>query len=168
MDEKHPKNIDKRPKRRKDRDNPYEIFTVGINTDNPHYYTSFVDNHGVQMCIEIQKELFDVLNQFELDDLTYLNEMDRHYEKFELSESSLNKRAVISQESVEEIVSRELDNEALYKAIFMLSEMQRKRLILYYFCDMTYQQIADLEGCTYQTIQKSMEKSKNKIKKFLI
>lgn len=34
MDEKHPKNIDKRPKRRKDRDNPYEIFTVGINTDN--------------------------------------------------------------------------------------------------------------------------------------
>lgn len=65
MDEKHPKNIDKRPKRRKDRDNPYEIFTVGINTDNPHYYTSFVDNHGVQMCIEIQKELFDVLNQFE-------------------------------------------------------------------------------------------------------
>ena len=29
----HPNKPDPRPKRRKDRDNPYEIFTVGIGTD---------------------------------------------------------------------------------------------------------------------------------------
>lgn len=33
MDGNHPKNnIDPRPKRRRDKDNPYEIFTVGIET----------------------------------------------------------------------------------------------------------------------------------------
>lgn len=30
MDGNHPKNINPRPKRRKDKDNPYEIFTIGI------------------------------------------------------------------------------------------------------------------------------------------
>lgn len=38
MDGQHPNKHDLRPKRRKDKDNPYEIFTVGIGTDSPHYY----------------------------------------------------------------------------------------------------------------------------------
>lgn len=117
--------------------------------------------------MEIQKDIFDALDRFELDDLAYLNEADRHYEQSVLSESSLNMRAVNPQESVEEIVFRDLKNQMLHKTISKLSEKQRKRLVLYYFCDMTYKQIADSEGCKYQTVQKSIEKAKNKIKKFL-
>lgn len=49
MDTKYPNNIDPRPKRRKDKDNPYEIFTVGIETDNPHFYISFTDGQGVKV-----------------------------------------------------------------------------------------------------------------------
>ena len=37
MDGKHPKNADPRPKRRRDKDNPYMIFTTDGNTANPHY-----------------------------------------------------------------------------------------------------------------------------------
>lgn len=37
MDKYYPKNIDPRPHRRHNKDNPYTIFTVGINTDIPHY-----------------------------------------------------------------------------------------------------------------------------------
>ncbi len=36
--------------------------------------------------MEIQKELFDMLNQFELDDLFVPNEWDRHIEHFEQTE----------------------------------------------------------------------------------
>lgn len=32
MDGKHPNQYDKRPKRRKDKDSPYELFSVGIGT----------------------------------------------------------------------------------------------------------------------------------------
>ncbi len=32
MADSHPKSIDPRPKRRRDKDNPYTIFTTGINT----------------------------------------------------------------------------------------------------------------------------------------
>ena len=46
MDGNHPKNKDPRPRRRKDKDNPYTIFTVGINTDTPNYYLSFTDSQS--------------------------------------------------------------------------------------------------------------------------
>lgn len=79
MDVYRPKK-DPRPSRRKDRDNPYEIFSVGINTDNPHFYVSFKDGQGVQICMEIDKAVFDLLDRFELDDLSFLNERDGHIE----------------------------------------------------------------------------------------
>lgn len=67
MDVNHPKNnIDPRPKRRRDKDNPYEIFTVGIETHHPLYYIRFKDGLSVEHCLEITKELFDLLDQFEI------------------------------------------------------------------------------------------------------
>ena len=85
---------DARPCRRKDKDNPYEIFSVGIDTDQPHFYVSFKDGQGVQICMEIDKAVFEVLDRFELDDLSFLNEWDRHIEHSELTESALHARAI--------------------------------------------------------------------------
>ena len=41
----------------------------------------------------IDKALFDAFNEFELDDLSFFNEVDRHYEKSEVTEATLNRRA---------------------------------------------------------------------------
>lgn len=41
MDGQHLNIFDKRPKRRKDKDNPYELFTVGIGTPEPLYFIRF-------------------------------------------------------------------------------------------------------------------------------
>ena len=60
MDGNHPKNTDPRPKRRKDKDNPYEIITVGINTASPHYYLSFTDGGQVKRCVEIDLSLIHI------------------------------------------------------------------------------------------------------------
>ena len=57
MDKYYPKNIDPRPHRRHNKDNPYTIFTVGINTDTPHYYVSFKEGQGVLICFEIEKSI---------------------------------------------------------------------------------------------------------------
>ncbi len=168
MDGSHPKNADRRPKRRKDRDNPYEIFTTGINTACPHYYLSFKDSTGIKQRVEIDKALFDAFDGFELDDISFMNEVDRHYEQSEQTEASLHKRAVHPQESVEEAVFRRVENEALHQAIAQLPEKQRRRLVLYYFGDFTYEQIAEMEGCKYQTIQETIYAALKKIKKFLI
>ena len=151
---------EKRPKRRKDKYNPYAL-TI---TEDKHFL-SFRDGQGVLQELQITKELFEVLNRFELDDLSILNEWDRHIEHFEQTEQSLNRRAFFKAESVEETVLRNLQYEQLHNAILELPETQRRRLILYYFQGLTYEQIAEMEGCTHPAIIKSVSSALEKIKK---
>lgn len=153
---------EKRPKRRKDKYNPYTL----TEKEDKHFL-SFWDGQGVLRELQITKELFEVLNRFELDDLSILNEWDRHYEHSELTEISLYNRAATIPESVEEAVFRNLRYEALYKAMEQLPETQRRRLVLYYFAGLTYTQIADKEGCKYQTVQESIYAALKKLKKLL-
>ena len=168
MDGKHPKNIESRPKRRRDKDNPYELFTTGLGTSRPRYYLAFVDSSGTEQCMEIDKALFDVFDRFELEDISFMNEVDRHYEQSEQTEQSLNKRAAQPQESVEEAVFQRVEVETLRQAIAKLPEKQRRRLVLYYFGDFTYEQIAEMEGCKYQTVQDTIYAALKNLKKILI
>ena len=168
MDKHYPKNSYPRPKRRRSKDNPYEIYSVGAQTDRPHYYIAFTDSTDVRQELEIDKALFDTLDRFELDDLSFLNEVDNHYERSELTEASLNARAFELPEMVEETVLQHDENERLHRAIAMLPEKQRKRLTLYFFRGMTYAQIAEIEGCKYQTVQESIHAALANLKKFLI
>lgn len=152
---------EKRPKRRKDKYNPY---TLTITEDK--HFLSFRDGQGVLQELQITKELFEVLNRFELDDLSILNEWDRHIEHFEQTEQSLNRRAFFKTESVEETVLRNLQYEQLHRAIFELPETQRRRLILYYFRGLTYEQIAKMEGCTIMPVKRSIDSAIKKLKLF--
>lgn len=70
-------------------------------------------------------------------------------------------------ESLEDIVFRNIQYEALHSAIQELPETQRRRLVLYYFNGLTYAQIAEKEGCKYQTVQDSIYAALNNLKKFL-
>lgn len=153
---------EKRPKRRKDKYNPY---TLSQKEDK--HYLSFRDGQGVLRELQITKELFEVLNRFELDDLSILNEWDRHIEHFEQTEQSLNRRAFFKEESVEETVLRSIDYERLHRAITQLPETQRRRLMLYYFEGLTYEQIAGMEGCTFQAVAKSVSAAEKRLKKIL-
>ena len=157
MADSHPKSIDPRPKRRRDKDNPYTIFTTGINTATPHYYLSFVDSSNVEWCVEIDKSLFDAFDRFELEDISFMHKVDKHYEQTEQTEASLNKRAIKPQESVEEIVSQRMEVDKLHQAIARLPEKQRRRLVLYYFGEFTYEQIAEMEGCTKRAVKFSVD-----------
>lgn len=154
---------EKRPKRRKDKYNPYTL----TEKEDKHYL-SFQDGQGVLRELQITRELFEVLNRFELDDLSILNEWDRHIEHFEQSEQALNRRSFFKAESVEETVLRNMEYERLHRAISELPEKQRRRLTLYYFQGLTYEQIAEMEGCTIMPVKRSIDSALKKIKLFLI
>lgn len=153
---------EKRPKRRKDKYNPYTL----TEKEDKHFL-SFQDGQGVLRELQITKELFEVLNRFELDDLSILNEWDRHYEHSELTEISLYNRAVTPPESMEETVLRSIEYERLHRAISELPETQRRRLALYYFRELTYEQIAEIEGCSHPAVIKSVHAAIEKIKKII-
>lgn len=155
--------IGNHPKRRKDKYNPYKICE-----NNGRYYLSFKDGQGMRHNMEVEKELFDVLNRFELDDLSILNEWDRHIEHFEQTEQSLNRRASYKAESVEEVVLRNIEYEELHQAIATLTETQQRRLTLYFFRGLTYKQIAEMEDCSISSVGGSISAAIENIKKILI
>lgn len=166
MDVNHPHNTDPRPKRRRMQDNPYEIFTVGRYTENPHYYVRVKDAQGM-VCMEIQQELYEMLNHFELDDLSFLNEVEFHYEHSELTEASLTVRAAEYQAPLEEMVSAKMEVQNLHTAITQLPEIQRRRLQMYYFEEMTYMQIAALECTSFQAVSKSINAAIRKLRELM-
>lgn len=150
-----------RPKRRKDKYNPYNIYEK-----DKHYYISFKDGQGVLHKLEISRALYDTFDSFELDDLVYLNVVDRHIEQSEVWETTLNVRAVKKPESMEEVVFRRLQTEKLHKAISELPEKQKKRLILHYFQELTYVEIAEREQCSTRAVEYSIHGAIQSLKKF--
>lgn len=155
MDERH-------PKRRKDKNNPYTLSIA-----DGRFYLSFRDGVGVLHEMEIDGEMYRLLNAFELEDLSYLNEWDRHIEQSELSEETLEQRMHRTPCTVEETVYQAIQHEQLHQAIDHLPKIQRRRLILYYFYDFTYERIAEIEGCSVHSVLVAIERAKEKIKLFL-
>ncbi len=167
MNHNQPMAFDTRPKRRKSKDNPYKILTTGMGTDHPHYYLSFIDSGGIHQFIEINESLFQAFDRFELDDISQMNKMDRHYERSEQTEISLHVRAMKPQVALEETVLQKVEFEDLYRAIAKLTETQRRRLILYYFYNVRYTKIAEMEGCRLESVRKCVQAAVDKLKKLL-
>lgn len=140
--------MDKRPKRRKDKYNPYTL-----STESGKYYILFIDVNNHIQKVELSKKLFDSFNKFELEDISQMNEYDRHYEHSEVYEKTLNKKNVAVSQSLEEHFEDVLVMENLHMAITKLPEVQKRRLKKYYFEEKTFDEIALEEGCTYQSIQ---------------
>lgn len=158
---------DPRPKRRKDKDNPYSLFTTGINTNDPHYYLSFLDGQGVPICIEISYPVFQALDRFELDDLSYLNKQDKYWDGTELTDDLLAGRTTAGQELLEDLIARQSIYSLLHRAIQKLPQTQRRRVVLHFFNGYTYEQIAKQEHCTKVAIKLSINAAISSLKKYL-
>ena len=57
-------------------------------------------------------------------------------------------------------------NDELHNAIAKLPEVQKRRLILYYFADLTYEKIAEIENCSHPAIIKSINVALKNLKNF--
>lgn len=154
--------MDKRPKRRKDKYNPYTLHT-----EKGKYYILFIDVNNHIQKVEVSKKIFESFNKFELEDISQMNEYDRHYEHSEIYEKALHRRNVSDVQSLEEYFDNAQDAENLHMAVNKLPEVQKRRLKKYYFEEKTFEEIALEEGCTYQCVQKSVYRAVAKIKNIL-
>lgn len=152
----------KHPKRKRDKYNPYTICEV-----DKRYYISFKDGQDVYHEFEIDKCLYDAFDSFELEDVRYFNVLSRHIEQSEIWDTTLNVRALKKSESLEEAVLKNIQIEKLHEAIKQLPDTQRRRLILYFFGGMTYEQIAKKEGCTKMPVKRSIDAALERLKKEL-
>ena len=151
------------PNRKKDKLNPY---TLSI--ENNAYYISFTDGQGIFHKQEISKELYAAFDRFELDDISQMNKASRHLTEADASEEVLSHRIADPSEPVDDHVYRSMMYQELHKAIAQLPEIQRRRVLLYYFGGYTFEQIAEMEGCKHPAIMKSVAAAERNLKKALI
>ena len=140
------------PNRKKDKYNPY---TLSI--ENNTYYISFTDGQGIFHKQEISMELYAAFNSFELDDISLMNEATRHLTEGDAGDEPLSHRIADPSEPVEDHVYRRIMYQELHKAIAQLPEIQRRRVLLYYFGGYTYEQIAQMENCTKRAVKFSVD-----------
>jgi len=70
-------------------------------------------------------------------------------------------------EQIEQAVKQKRRRELAHQALCTLTDVQRRRYLLYHVNGLTMREIADIEGVVHSKIQKSLEAAEKKIKKFL-
>ena len=154
--------MDTHPKRRKSKDNPYELSKI-----NNEYLISFKDSKKVLQIVEINSIIYESFNKFELEDISQQHKFERHIEHSEMYESTLNKRMINSSIEIEDYVINKILFEELHRAIKLLPITQKRRLKMYFFYDMTLEEISKFEKCSIHSVFVSIERAKEKVKKSL-
>ena len=122
-----------RPKRRKDKDNPYSLDFKENN-----YIVSFKTVKNEYKEVKVSEEVFKAFDKFELEDISQLHKVDKHIDmrvidNTEYMDIILFNNAVNDEISIEEQIENKILQEELKKAILELSEVQKRRVIKYYF-----------------------------------
>lgn len=156
-----------RPKRRKDKDNPYNLDFKENN-----YVVSFKTVKNEYKEVKVSEEVFKAFDKFELEDISQLHKVDKHIDmrvidNTEYMDIILFNNAVNDEISIEEQIENKILQEELKKAILELSEVQKRRVIKYYFENKTLQKIAEEEGCSIASVKESLDSSINKLRKKL-
>lgn len=154
--------MENRPKRRKHKDNPYELNII-----DSKYIVKFKDNKKETHYVEVNTQIYEIFDKFELRDLSELNEYDNHIEHSELYDETLERRIIHKQELIEDVIIRKVTFEKLHDAIQQLSEIEKRRIKMYYFEDKTLEEIAKIENTSHQAISKSLQNSIKKLKNLL-
>ena len=141
-----------------DNTNPYKVFC--------RYYAAFFDGKGRPQEVEISEDVFHAFGEFKKEAKKQQNFDERHREYFDLSEEEIANRSAPTQRSIEEVICEKELAGAVKEAVDNLTDVQRRRLLLYFRYDLTYEQIAEVENCSHPAIIKSVNAAIKKLKSF--
>ena len=144
------------------RDNPYVLL---YDNEKNLYRISFKDSNGIIQNVNVNKEVYDQFDKFELEDLSWLNEYDNHIEHSEIYDNNLYHRSVNKSETLEFIIEKNFELKEILDIINKLPVIQKRRLKKYYFENKTYEKIAKEEKCTKRAIKFSIDIAIDKISK---
>ncbi len=151
-------------KRKRDKYNPYKLL---FDQNNQKYIIIFKDSQNINFSVEVTEEIYFTFDSFELEDKSQMNKYDRHIEHSKITEVTLNKRAVNKECTIEEVIFSNIEKEQVHKAILKLPEIQRRRIKMYFFEELTQKEIANREGASIRAVQYSIKIGLEKLKKLL-
>lgn len=151
--------MDKRPIRRKFKDNPYILESI---KEKDIYIIKFKDVKGIMHEINVDKDVFTVFDDNEKYENARIYEYTTKGIKSEVNIENFKDNISIEEEFINKMTVKELR-----KVISELPDKQKRRLIKYYFEDKTLEEISEEEHCTKMAVKFSIDIAlKNISKKF--
>lgn len=123
-------------------------------------------SNGERIRIAVPAPVEELLKQLDRQARSQ-NRKDRRHLSFVENVDELDPVHTQPQEDAAALVIRMDSYNRLYTAIDKLPELQRRRLLLYYYGGLTYRQIADLEGVSITAIGRAIERALFTLKKLL-
>lgn len=141
-----------------------DSYTLEYVESEDKYYISFIDSVNQECRIEIDKEIFYAYLKSKKNYIKIKNETNRHLEQSELTDEEIYNRAFETEESIEEIVTKNIEKEKIQQALRNLTEVQQRRIELHIVNNITIRDIAQLEKVRKKQIEKSLQIGLKKIK----
>lgn len=151
--------MDKRPIRRKFKDNPYTL-----ESNDGIYYVCFKNKLGFQKVV-VDKNIFDIFDENERYENSRYYEYSVHIEHFDLNDEEIYNKNNLNYINEEDKILDKIYYKEIYKLFNKLSDIHKRRIIKYFYYDMTYNEIALEENCSKVAIKYSIDIALDKLKK---
>lgn len=122
-----------------------------------HYYAKFTDGQGIEQTTELDSEVYSVINNSQKG-ISSQARKDRRYGLCSFDESIGDADVIDEADQTEELLKK------VWKYIDELTEVQQRRIRLYYIEKKTLKQIAEMEGASHPSVRESIVAAVNILK----
>ena len=144
-----------------------EYFEVQYDTETNKYYSCFKDVKRKNQRVEIREDIVQAYIEASKVARKFENEYSRHIEHSEIYDNNLNDRALNKPISLEDEVIRKATFDDVRNAIETLSDIQKRRIKLYYFEGKTQEEIAEIEKVNIRNVQSTLKDALDNLKKII-
>ena len=126
----------------------YNLTEKEIN-GKTHYYATFIDGQGIEQTTELEKDVYDAINDSQTQ-ISSRARKDRRYGLCSFDESIGEADIIDDSAQTEELLKK------VWEHIEELTEVQQRRIRLYYIEKKTLAEIGKMEGVAPKNILKSI------------
>ena len=127
--------------------------------DKPLVTITYKLANGSQICVEVSTSVQELLEQSDRQIRSQRRQDRRHLDFAVQTDDDFESSLLPAHEDTADLLERMERESLLHEAIGKLTEVQQRRLRLYYFGGLTYSQIARLEGKNYRSVIDSINQA---------
>jgi hypothetical protein len=139
----------------------------GIMMDKPLVTIKYKTANGSEICVEVSNEVKELLAQSDRQIQSQRRQDRRHLDYMDSIDGLTDVAMSYPQEDAADLLIRIESYRQLYAAVNRLSTVQRRRLLLHFSDNLSYRQIADLEGVNQSAVGYSIKRALNQLYKCL-
>lgn len=133
--------------------------------DKPFVTITYKLANGSQICVEVSTSVKELLEQSDRQIRSQRRQDRRHLDFAVHTDEDLTSSLLPAYVDTADLLERMERDARLYAAISKLTEVQQRRLHLYYFDGLSYSQIAKHEGVNHRTVMDTIEQALKRLRK---